>query len=199
MTGVADEDGLKQVVFSYQWIRNDGNADEDIAGATAPATPLPITTRTKPSRCGELHRRSGNPETLTSDPTGKVAAKPNTSATGVPTIDGTAQVGQTLTADTSGIDDEDGLNQVVFSYQWIRNDGNADEDIAGATGSSYTLTGDDEGKTVKVEVSCTDDGGNPETLTSDPRGGGVGSGAAERVHAGGRRRPRPGRPVETPD
>ena len=63
----------------------------------------------------------------------------------------------------------DGLNQVVFSYQWIRNDGNADEDIAGATGSSYTLTEDDEGKTVKVTVSFTDDAeGNPETLTSDP-------------------------------
>ena len=95
---------------------------------------------------------------------------PNTLATGAPAITGTAQVGQTLTADTSGIDDEDGLNQVVFSYQWIRNDGNADEDIAGATGSSYTLTEDDEGKTVKVEVSCTDDGGNPETRTSDATG-----------------------------
>ena len=112
----------------------------------------------------------GNPETLTSDPTGEVAAKPNTSATGVPTIDGTAQVGQTLTADTSGIDDEDGLNQAVFSYQWIRNDGNADEDIARATGSSYTLTGDDEGKTITVTVSFTDAEGNPETLTSDPTG-----------------------------
>ena len=80
-------------------------------------------------------------------------------------------MGSTLTADTSGIDDEDGLNQVVFSYQWIRNDGNADEDIAGATGSSYTLTEDDEGKTIMVTVSFTDDAeGNPETLTSDPTG-----------------------------
>ena len=40
----------------------------------------------------------GNPETLTRDPTGEVAAKL--------TISGTAQVGETLTADTSGIDDE---------------------------------------------------------------------------------------------
>ena len=62
-----------------------------------------------------------------------------------------------MTADTSGIDDEDGLTNVVFSYQWIRNDGNADEDIAGATGSSYTLTEDDEGKAIKVTVSFTDE------------------------------------------
>ena len=32
-------------------------------------------------------------------------------ATGVPTISGTAQVGETLAADTSGISDEDGLDQ----------------------------------------------------------------------------------------
>ena len=61
---------------------------------------------------------------------------PNTSATGVPTISGTAQVGQTLTADVTGIADEDGLDNDVFSYQWVADD----EDIAGATGSSYTLT-----------------------------------------------------------
>ena len=170
VTGIADEDGLNQVVFSYQWIRNDGNADEDIAGATGSSYTLTEDDEgTAITVTVSFTDAEGNPETLDSDATGEVEAKPNTQATGAPTISGTAQVGQTLTADTSGIDDEDGLNQVVFSYQWIRNDGNADEDIAGATGSSYTLTGDDEGKTVKVTVSFTDDAeGNPETLTSDP-------------------------------
>ena len=165
-SGIADEDGLTNAVFSYQWVAD----DEDIAGATGSSYTLTGDDEGKAITVTvSFTDAEGNPETLTSDPTGEVAAKPNTSATGVPTIDGTAQVGQTLTADTSGIDDEDGLNQVVFSYQWIRNDGNADEDIAGATGSSYTLTGDDEGKTVKVTVSFTDDAeGNPETLTSDP-------------------------------
>ena len=32
--------------------------------------------------------------------------------------------------------------------------------------STYTLAADDEGKTVKVKVSFTDDAGNPESLTS---------------------------------
>ena len=42
-------------------------------------------------------------------------------ATGRPTISGTAQVGQTLTANTSGISDEDGLDErKLLSYQWIR-------------------------------------------------------------------------------
>ena len=41
---------------------------------------------------------ANNPETLTSAATAAVSAAPNTLATGAPTITGTAQVGQTLTA-----------------------------------------------------------------------------------------------------
>ena len=91
---------------------------------------------------------------------------PNTSATGVPTIDGTVQVGETLTAETSGIADEDGLTNVVFSYQWMADDTN----IQDATGSTYALTEDDEGKAITVRVSFTDDANNEESLTSEPTG-----------------------------
>ena len=101
-----------------------------------------------------------------SEPTAAVAARPISPATGLPTISGTAQVGQTLTADTSGIADADGLTNVSFSYQWIRSDGTTDTDIQGATSSTYTLSDADEGKTVKVRVSFTDDAGNSESLTS---------------------------------
>ena len=166
-SGIGDADGLTTVSYSYQWMADDTN----IPGATDRTYTLAEDDEGKAIKVlVSFTDAEGNPETLTSDPTGEVAAKPNTSATGVPTIEGTAQVGQTLAADTSGIDDEDGLTQVVFSYQWIRNDGNADEDIAGATGSSYTLTGDDEGTVIKVTVSFADAEGNPETLTSNPTG-----------------------------
>ena len=78
----------------------------------------------------------------------------NTPATGVPTISGTVQVGQTLTADTSsGINDADGLDNVSYGYQWI-SDGT---DIDGATGSSYLLTSSEQGQTIKVRVSFIDD------------------------------------------
>ena len=72
------------------------------------------------------------------------------------------QVGKTLTAATSGISDEDGLDNAAFTYQWLAHDLN----ISGATGLSYTLAESDEGKAVKVRVSFTDDAGNEETLTS---------------------------------
>ena len=86
----------------------------------------------------------------------------NTPATGAPTIIGTAQVGQTLTADTSGISDDDGLDNVIYNYQWLADD----TEIDGATGSTYTLQPSDNGKTIKVRVTFTDDAGNEETLTS---------------------------------
>ena len=71
-------------------------------------------------------------------------------------------MGETLTVDTSGIDDEDGLANVSFSYQWLANDA----EIVGATDPTYTLVDDDAGLTIKVQVSFFDDKNNPETLTS---------------------------------
>ena len=93
-------------------------------------------------------------------------AATNNPATGAPAITGTAQVGQTLTAATSGIMDSDGLTSPTYTYQWIRVDGSTESDISGATANMYTLVAADEGKTIKVTVSFTDDASNAETLTS---------------------------------
>ena len=104
-----------------------------------------------------------NEEALTSAATAAVASEPNNPATGAPTISGTAQVGETLTASTSGIADSDGLDDVtVFGYQWLADN----SDIAGATDPTYIPKDADEGKTIQVRVSFTDDRGNDETQTS---------------------------------
>ena len=95
---------------------------------------------------------------------------PNSAATGAPTIGGIADVGQVLSADVAGIDDDNGLENAAFSYQWLRSDGDAYTNIQDATGSTYTLVADDEGRTIKVKVGFTDDEGNAESLTSDPTG-----------------------------
>ena len=86
----------------------------------------------------------------------------NSAATGAPTIGGTARVGETLMANTEGISDADALTSATFTYQWLADD----TEISGATGSSYTVVAADEGKSVKVRVSFTDDADNAETLTS---------------------------------
>ena len=87
----------------------------------------------------------------------------NDPATGTPTISGTAQGGQMLTASTAGIDDVDGLPS-AFTYQWKRvdADGTSNPTDIGADSSTYTLTAAEEGKKVLVEVSFTDNGGSSE-------------------------------------
>ena len=95
----------------------------------------------------------------------------NRSATGAPVITGTAQVGQELSADVTGIEDEDGLYGAVYTYQWGRVDADGTSnpvDITDATDATYTLTDDDLGKKVKVTVSFTDYLGSGEQRTSAP-------------------------------
>ena len=166
-SGIADDDGLSGATFSYQWIANDGSADTDIQDATDSTYTLVADDEGKTVKVlVSFTDDAGTVETLTSTATNSVAARPNSAATGAPTINGTIQVGETLTADTSGIGDADGLNNVSYSYQWVANDGTADTDITDAADSTYTLVAADEDKTVKVQVSFTDDAGNEETLSS---------------------------------
>ena len=168
-SGIADEDELVNATFSYQWIANDGGTDTDIADATGSSYTLVSEDEGKRVKVRVFFTDDpGNEESLTSLATAGVASRPNSPANGAPTISGTVQLGETLTASTSGIADEDGLTNVSYLYQWVRNDGSADSDIAGATASTYELNAADEGKTIKVRVSFTDDAGNDETLTSQP-------------------------------
>ena len=118
-SGIADDDGLDSVAFSYQW-QADG---ADIAGATGSTYALAdadegAAISVKVSFTDDR----GNEETLTSAATGAVAPKANSPATGAPAITGTAQVGETLTVDTSDVANEDGLDKATFSYQWVVNE-----------------------------------------------------------------------------
>ena len=141
-SSISDDDGLTKVSYQYQWIRNDGTSDAEIASAADSTYALADddegnTVKVRVSFTDD----DGNDESLTSPETATVAARPNSPATGTLAITGTAQVGRTLTADTSGIADDDGLTNVSYSYQWVGNHCNcsSDTDIAGATNSTYTL------------------------------------------------------------
>ena len=163
-SGIADEDGLDNATFSYQWL---SSRDTAISGATGSTYTLVSTDLGKMIKVKVTFTDDeGNEEPLTSAATAAVADGSNNPATGAPTISGTMQVGQTLTASTSGIADDDGLTNVSYTYQWIANDGTSDSDIQDATLSTYTLVSDDVGKTIKVKVSFSDDAENEETLTS---------------------------------
>ena len=166
-SGIADTDGLTNVTYSYQWIRHDGSTDTDIQDATGFSYTLVDADEGQAIKVKiSFADDAANEETLTSTATGSVAARPNGPATGAPAITGTVQVGETLTASTSGIADSDGLGNAAFSYQWIANDGSTDWYIQDATRGTYALVDADEGKAIKVKVSFTDDAGSNESLTS---------------------------------
>ena len=83
-------------------------------------------------------------------------------ATGAPAIAGTAEVGRKLTASPGTIADGDGLTGASYSYTWIRVDGATETAITGTTGNGYTPVAADQGKTLKVRASFTDDEGFDE-------------------------------------
>ena len=76
---------------------------------------------------------------------------------GVPTISGTATVGETLIASATEISDADGLTGAAFAWQWVRIYGKDETDITGATSSTYVVVTADLDDELKVEVSFTDD------------------------------------------
>jgi hypothetical protein len=100
---------------------------------------------------------------------GPALADGDPTITQVPVISGTAQVGQTLTA-TSGT--WDGTEPITATYQWLRcsaSTPNTCSAISGATGLSYTAVPEDEGYSLRVELTITNADGEdsePSQATS---------------------------------
>ena len=173
-----DNDYLHTAVDAVAGI--DANNDRDFTDAadTRPADAVPEETSIY---CGHFPGHDDNADNdlsedaqkrvvvvgkallgLTADSNGLHAGRPsfNVAVTGIPTITGTAQVGSTLTAHTDAIGDGDGVGD--WNYQWLR----SGTDIAGATGSTYTLTAADANAMISVRVSFTDGERYPEATTS---------------------------------
>ena len=137
--GIMDDDVLDDV-FTYQWVRVDADGtsnEEDITDETDATYTLTADDRGKKVKVEvRFVDILGGEETRTSAATATLAGVPNIPATGAPTITGTAQVGETLTASTTGIADANGLTSPTYTYQWIRVDG-TEADIAGENSSTY--------------------------------------------------------------
>ncbi len=85
--------------------------------------------------------------------------------TGLPSITGTPTVGETLTGDVSEVATTP--TEATRSYQWLRDDA----PITDATATTYTLTNDDAGHTVTLQMGATADGYTDATpVTSEAVG-----------------------------
>jgi len=120
---------------------NTDGGDTSVFGGKVQFTGLPTTL---PTGSGQLWNDGG-----TLKISALWAAPVNTVA---PAITGTAEVGETLTV-TNGT--WTGVPTPTYTRQWYA-DGVA---IEGATGATYELTEDEEGKVITVVVTATSDAG----------------------------------------
>ncbi|WP_412507544.1 hypothetical protein [Roseovarius sp. SYSU LYC5161] len=152
--GLFDADGLG--AFSYQWLR-DGTAIDGATGESYTLTQEDVGAAM--SVAVSYTDGFGTEEEVTSAATAAVE-NVNDAPQGTVLVTGDAVEDADLTADASGLSDEDGLG--AFSYQWLR-DGTP---VEGATGESYTLQPVDIGAAVSVRVGYTDGEGTDEVVRS---------------------------------
>lgn len=83
-----------------------------------------------------------------------------------PSVTGTPQVGQVLTAQPGTWTSD---TQPTFTYQWQRcnTTGAACSDVSGATNQTYTVQSGDQGSTLRVRVTAKNTGG--ETQATSPQ------------------------------
>ncbi|MGI3187379.1 hypothetical protein ACROHD_20145, partial [Nioella aestuarii] len=158
LSGLDDPDGIDNTSIAYQW-RRDG---APISGATN--NTYLLTQADVGAQMSVLISYTdtfGTLESVASTPT-EAIQNANNDPSGTVIITGAAELGQTLTADASGVTDEDGIDAASAGYQWQRNG----LYIPGATASTYTLTQADVGTTITVVYSYTDTFNTLESVTS---------------------------------
>jgi len=155
--------------YTYQWELCDGAGANcaDIGGATGasftpPSGDIGSTLRVKVV-ASNSHGSSSPVESAAS---AAVIEAPPVNQT-PPTISGTAQQDELLTADPGTW----GGNPTGYTYQWRRCDAGSPSscsDIAGATDSSYTVVVDDVGHKLVARVIATNAGGDSDPADSAP-------------------------------
>jgi len=160
--------GTRPISYSYQWRRCSAlGVCEDLAGASAKnytLTSADVGSRlqmrvTASNALGWSSASSAQSAVVQ----GQVVAPTNSS---LPTVSGTAQEAQTLTAEP-GV--WSGTQPITYGYRWRRCDaaGGGCADIAGATAKTYTLAAADAGGTLRVAVTATNAAGS-STASSQP-------------------------------
>ena len=131
-SNVDDVDGVEYAVATAYFNSTREVGGGDLLSRFDPRYNISASDQGKELRVSaEFFDDNGNKEYLISPWTEPVvpASPANSAPTGLPAITGTPHVDQTLTADTSSINDGDGLDDVSWRYQWIRSDNGVVADI----------------------------------------------------------------------
>jgi alpha-tubulin suppressor-like RCC1 family protein len=158
--------GLEPVEFGYQWLQCnaagegcsalEGGGEQDYVAGHGDVEHTLRVEVTGTNAAGHGTARSA--------PTATIAPR-EPSSTSPPTISGTLEDGQTLSAST-GL--WSGTPTFAYAYQWQRCDGSGEScaDISGATSSTYAATFDDVGHRLRAVVTATNAGGSDEAASS---------------------------------
>jgi Ig domain of plant-specific actin-binding protein len=157
--------GTTPMTFTYHWQRcgrdGDGCAFIDDFGRhhTVKSADVGNTLRVVVKA-----KNSAGSSTAASAPTAVVAAPSAPANSAMPTISGTAQIGQTLTVSNGTWT---GPGTITYSYQWLRCDQNGGSctAITGATKNSYTLTSADSGHSIRARVTAKNTNGSTSATT----------------------------------
>ena len=164
--------------YTYRWLRcpasGGGGNGEDcsaISGATFKRYTVRAADVGRRLRVRVTAANSEGSASATSNATGVVVSASTAGAprnATAPSIAGTAQVGQTLTADTGSWT---GAQPFTFTYRWRRCDrtGASCADISTATAKTYVLTAADLDTTLRVRVAARNSRGST-SATSAPSG-----------------------------
>ncbi|WP_445150998.1 hypothetical protein [Baekduia sp. Peel2402] len=148
--------------YTYQWQRNTGSGYTAISGATT------STYTTLPADVGATVRATVTATnayastTVTTNALGAITTGKPASVV-APVVSGTTKRGYRL-AVTAGTWSP---TANTYSFQWQRDDGTGYADVAGATGTTYTLGDDDIGYPLQVVVTASNSFGDT-VATSAP-------------------------------
>ena len=172
LTGTTGTWSNNPTSFAFQWRRcpkDGGSGDASncavIAGATTNTYTLAAADVGSTIRVRVTATNKDGSASAASNATDVVAPLGAPVPTTRPTITGTAQAGQTLTASPGTWT---GTGTITFAYQWLRcnQSGGGCSTIAGATASTYLLTSADVGATVRVRVTATNSLGSTRATSA---------------------------------
>lgn len=156
------------LTFTYQWQRCNEQGDDcvDIGAATHQTYVLqPADAEHRIVAVVTATDQAAKKRSAASSPTDVVGTGPVNTAK--PVVSGSVRVGSTLTASAGTWENQGAL---AFSYQWRRCNaqGQACQNIGGATQQTYRLQSADLGSTIVAVVTAKDAAGKTQSATSSP-------------------------------
>lgn len=150
-------DGFPVPAVTLQWFRVEDSEGVEIEGATGASYTLTEDDEGCKIYVEATATNFLDSDSKESDETDIVLAPAAPTNEAVPSITGTAKAGEVLTVVPG---EWIGVPEPVLSYVWVRNDGETDTVIEGATEVTYTLTEEDVGLQIFVRETATNDSGS---------------------------------------